>query len=88
MTKFQKHDIIRWTTPAGSRDMFVVDVWEDTEPKQLLVTDPDHTTQKCYTVLSCDCVLIEREEFYTEPKRVRRPETAKPLIDYPVAIDR
>jgi hypothetical protein len=80
MNKFQIGDRVKWNTKSGTREFDVVDVWEDSEPKQLLVTDTEHVTLTCNIALARDCELISRDPEYKPKEYVREVRKVEPII--------
>lgn len=73
--KFHVGDIIQWDAIGTDKEpMRVVDVWCDTEPFQLLVTDIDGESMKTSIALARDCVLVEQR-----PAPVRRYSSGVPM---------
>ena len=65
-------DIIRWESiGVPTKDMRVVEVWDEGEPKQLLVTNPEdfQAMPKCFIALMADCVKVASGE---PPARVKQ----------------
>jgi hypothetical protein len=75
-------DIIEWDNVTGKRQYRIVEVWDDIEPRRLLVTDPCGTTMRCYTALTIDCRLVERPEFTPTRKFKRNIENLKEKVEF------
>ena len=85
---FYINDVVQWTTKAGSRRMFVLQIWSESEPKQLLCTDENRDTQATNVVLQCDCELISRPVDVIIQKYTHRADTAKEIEELVIAVDR
>lgn len=59
---FKVGDIVTVFNALGEYDMRVVEVWCDTEPRCLLLTDVDGLTFKTNPILVYDCKLKYRPE--------------------------
>lgn len=61
--------IVYWTPiPRGiGKEWRVIELWTDSEPKRLLLAEPEGTEMKCYVALAVDCEFVREG---VPPKRV------------------
>lgn len=59
---FKVGDIVTVKTILGEHDMRVIEVWCDSEPFYLLLTDVEGVTAKTNPVSIYDCILKHRPE--------------------------
>ena len=83
--KFEIGDLILWDSVLGSKTYTVIDIWDTSEPKQLLVKDIE-ILEKCFIVLLCDCTLVSKGNVETKTFK-RRIETAKPIVEHIIGSD-
>ena len=87
--KFEIGDIVKWSTPAGTKNVAIVELWNKSEPKMLLITDQDHITMDTKPVLECDCELVYRpDQEQVVREFTRKVETAKPIPNYTIVQER
>lgn len=75
-------DIVNWSPVPGKngKDWRIVENWADSEPKRLLLAEPEGSEMRCYVALLCDCSFVRAGE---PPTRARQGSSVADIWKVP-----